>query len=226
LRLILISSSKTILILNIIIASYVYYRGLLTFSRGGMITGIAIVVVLLFSILINSKKYTQIRLKLGLSFVALLSIFMITSYQTDGLLLKRYTNKNPSGLDKSYEKNGRQDMALEEIKLFEENPVMGIGVGEGKEVRKSEYGAMICSHNEITRMLAEHGSFGMLSLLILFISPLLLFFKNKRNIYFLSLFAFWLLTINHSGMRIAAPAFIYGLALLDIQFDELEKNRN
>jgi hypothetical protein len=30
--------------------------------------------------------------------------------------------------------------------------------------------------------------------------------------------AFWLLTINHAAMRIAAPAFVYALALLKIRF--------
>mgnify|MGYP000630631210 FL=1 len=38
---------------------------------------------------------------------------------------------------------------------------------------------------------------------------------------FLSAFLiFWFLTINHSAMRIAFPAFIYGLSLISIKKDE------
>lgn len=219
LRSIMIPSTKKMMFLNIILFSYIYYRALLTFSRGGTITGLILIAALLFSLFLNSKYYHQLSQKMVLFVGATVALFCITSYQTDGLLLKRYTDKNPSGLPKSYEKNGRKDLALEEIKLFKENPVMGVGVGEVKEVRKSEFGKIICSHSEFTRMLAEHGSFGMLSILILFISPILLFIENRRNIYFLSFFAFWFLTINHSGMRIAAPAFLYALSLLNIQFD-------
>jgi len=41
---------------------------------------------------------------------------------------------------------------------------------------------------------------------------------------FLSAFLlFWFLTINHSAMRIAFPAFIYGISVATITFKELNK---
>ncbi|MGK0235289.1 MAG: hypothetical protein ACI9EK_001823 [Psychroserpens sp.] len=55
-----------------------------------------------------------------------------------------------------------------------------------------------------------------MAILLLIITPLILRLKNKTNIYLYSLLMFWFLTINHSSMRIAAPAFIYGLCLLTI----------
>jgi hypothetical protein len=36
---------------------------------------------------------------------------------------------------------------------------------------------------------------------------------------------FWLLTINHAAMRIAAPAFVYSLSLLNINLGEIPKKR-
>jgi hypothetical protein len=47
------------------------------------------------------------------------------------------------------------------------------------------------SHDEITQMLAEHGSLGAVGLLILFVTPLVLYLENKFNMYLLCFVAFW-----------------------------------
>jgi hypothetical protein len=54
---------------------------------------------------------------------------------------------------------------------------------KGAEVREAETGNFAASHDEITRMLAEHGS-GIVGLLILFITPLILFLENKFNLFY------------------------------------------
>jgi O-antigen ligase len=51
------------------------------------------------------------------------------------------------------------------------NPIFGVGVGKGAEIREDETGVKVLSHDEITRMLAEHGTLGILGLLILFFTP-------------------------------------------------------
>lgn len=220
LRVLCVRTSNKILVLNSIIVCGLFYRGLLTFSRGGMMTEMLMTFVLLFVFYFSSNNRTSYQIKIGFTVLLFPLVFGLASWQTDGLLLKRYTDKNPSGLSKSHEKNGRQDMALEEIKLFQKNPLTGIGVGEIKEIRKTEYKTSISSHNEITRLLAEHGILGVASLLILLLFPALIYLKNKQNYYLLCFFAFWLLTINHSGMRTAAPSLLYALALFNLKFPE------
>ncbi|MBN4047317.1 O-antigen ligase domain-containing protein, partial [bacterium AH-315-P13] len=79
---------------------------------------------------------------------------------------------------------------------------------------------------EISRLMAEHGSLGILAFLILLLTPFLFRLENNRNVYFYSFFIFWLLTINHSAMRIAFPSFIYGLCLLDINFSKKVAAKN
>jgi hypothetical protein len=98
-------------------------------------------------------------------------------------------------------------------------------VGRNKEIRKQETGIDAASHNEITRMIAEHGTFGIIDLLILLFTPLLLFVNNRGNIFAISFLAFWLLTINHAAMRTAAPAFVYALSLLSVQVKKPEKEQ-
>lgn len=219
-RFFLIPSSNKIKLVNIFLIIYIFYRTLLTFSRGGAITGIIINLTLLFCLLIIYAHNKSLKIKISGYVFFLIAVFFLTSFQTNNLLWMRYANQNPNGLQKSYDVNGRKDIALSEIQLFKKNPLLGVGVGESTKIRKSKTGTITNSHSEITRMLAEHGLFGLLSLSILIITPILLFLKNRQNFYMVCFFLFWLLTINHSAMRIAAPSFIYALALFNLRKEE------
>jgi O-antigen ligase len=119
---------------------------------------------------------------------------------------------------------GRELIMQDELKIFIDHPIMGIGAGMGKQLRKDTFGAEVASHNELTRMLSEHGIFGILGLLVLFITPFVVYGSSSRqHFYFFSFYFFWLLTINHAAMRIAAPAFIYAMTLLWVQIHEPKK---
>jgi O-antigen ligase len=107
-------------------------------------------------------------------------------------------------------------LAEDEYETFKEHPIIGVGVGRSMEKRYAQTGEIIASHSEITRMISEHGSLGILGLMILFFTPLILYLDNKYNVYLLSCLIFWLLTINHAAMRLAAPAFMYSLSLVKI----------
>ena len=96
---------------------------------------------------------------------------------------------------------------------------MGIGVGKTKEYREEKLDILAASHNEISRLLSEHGVFGLIALLILLAAPLFYRIGNRKNYLFYSFYGFWFLTINHSSMRVAAPAFLYALALLNVMHE-------
>lgn len=95
-------------------------------------------------------------------------------------------------------------------------------MAKGTEIRTQRRGMLenFASHNEITRMMAEHGFLGIVALLVLFLTPLFLYYDNRQHIFLLCFLTFWLLTINHAAMRTAAPSFIYALSLLKVRFDE------
>jgi hypothetical protein len=218
-RIILESKSKFLLILNLIIALNISYRGIVTFSRGGMITGFLMIVLLL--LFLYFKSNFKGRVKLNYAFLVIILAMIITwsysSFQTGGLINKRYANQDAAGRAKEDQFTGRADIAANEINTFLMNPVFGVGVGKGVEVREVETGTFVLSHDEITRMLAEHGSLGIMGLLILFVTPLVLYLENKFNMFLLCFVAFWFLTINHAAMRTAIPAFVYSLSLLNVQ---------
>ena len=225
-RILFYSNRTLILILNILILVIFTFRGIVTFSRGGMICAGVMIMLLLFILFIVMKQSGKIKLFLilGLSIVLLLFIGIYSSTQTSGLIAKRYSNQDARGRVKESLLSGRETIIEGEIKMFLENPILGIGVGLGAEIR-SRTGdvSKTASHNEITRMLAEHGMFGIIGLLILVITPLVTFAHNRKNIYLISFFIFWLLTINHAAMRLAAPAFVYALCLIHVYAIEKPK---
>jgi O-antigen ligase len=218
-RIILESKSKFLVILNLIIVFNISYRGMVTFSRGGMITGFLMIVLLLVFLYYKSNYRGKVKLNYIIVIIALamMSIWGYTSLQTGGLINKRYANQDAAGRAKESQFTGREDVARNEINLFLENPIFGVGVGKGVEVREAQTGVFILSHDEITRMLAEHGTLGIFGLLILFITPLILYLENSFNMFMLCFVTFWFLTINHAAMRTAVPAFVYSLSLLNVQ---------
>jgi hypothetical protein len=219
-RIILESKTKYLLIINLIVALNITYRGVVTFSRGGMITGLLMIILLVLFLYFKSNFGGRVKLNYIIVFmvVSLVATWTYTSFQTRGLIDKRYANQDAAGRTKESKFTGREDLALNEWDTFLKNPIFGVGVGKGVEVRKAETGDPTLSHDEITRMLAEHGTLGIFALLILFFTPLFLYLENKFNMYLLCFLVFWFLTINHAAMRTAAPAFVYSLSLLNVYF--------
>ncbi|MFV8440695.1 O-antigen ligase family protein [Flavobacterium sp. LB2P44] len=218
-RIILDSKTKFQVIINVVLALNITYRGMLTFSRGGMITGFVMIVLLLIFLYFKSNFGGRVKLSYTITILmfALLATWVYTSFQTGGLIDKRYANQDATGRAKQSQFTGREDVAQNEINTFLKNPIFGVGVGRGAEIRQNETGIKVLSHDEITRMLAEHGSLGIVALLFLFFTPLVLYLENKFNMFLLCFVAFWFLTINHAAMRTAAPAFVYSLSLLNVQ---------
>jgi O-antigen ligase len=204
--------------LNLILGSFLSYVGLLTFSRAGMITGFCAVVSVAVLVFLKSESYGKWKAKTRLAAIiaCFFAMFTLISFQTDGLLVKRYTNRDHLGRVKRDKPGDRRSIATQEIKMFVANPIIGVGTTKAEETRKAELGREFHSHDEITRMLAEHGTLGFIGILILLVTPAWLFFREKRNILLAPFFVFWFLTINHSGIRVAAPAFVYALMLLQV----------
>lgn len=221
-RTILESRTKLMLGINLFVAVNMTYRGMVTFSRGGMITGFLMIVLLLLFLYYKSNYKGRVKLNYVMVFigVAMVTTWIYISFQTGGLIDKRYANQDAAGRTKESKFTGREDVALNEINSFLNNPIFGVGVGKGVELRLAETGDGTLSHDEITRMMAEHGSLGIVGLLLLFFTPLFLYVENKFNMFLLCFLAFWFLTINHAAMRTAAPAFVYSLSLLNVYFEE------
>ena len=210
--------NRMINIIDLMLFGLMSYRAVVTFSRGGVLTAIICIICFLAILYYkqSARDKTKTLRKLCLIGMTIFGIWLFTSIMTQGLIDYRYSNRNAAGELEDDITTGRTELIITELEGFYYNPVVGVGVGKGKEYRSEKTGHDTASHNEISRLLSEHGLLGLLAILILIFVPLLFWLKFKNNYYFLAFVAFWFLTINHSAMRIALPALVYGLALLYI----------
>ena len=209
------------LFLDIIFLAYFTYRGLLTFSRGGMLTaGVALVAFIGCIVLHKRLTFKKLFLYTSVSFALFMGVWLYTTNITGGLISNRYAGKNAKGVQKKDASAGRGAIFEAQLESFRESPFFGIGVGNGKYKRmETNVDITAAAHNEISRLFEEQGLLGIIALLILLFKPLvnIYFGTMYQRSFLISFYVFWFLTINHSAMRLAFPAFVYGLSLIKIK---------
>ena len=216
-------------LLDVLFFIYLIYRGLLTFSRGGMLTGLFAILAFSFFYIFSVKdKFNQLIKYMGIVLLFGVLLVSYTSYKTDGMLLNRYTNRNAAGEVKKDISTGRITLFVTEFEAFLDNPFFGLGVGGGKYYRQEKLDKLAASHNEVSRLLGEHGMIGVIVLILLLLIPAqhILNQPYLARAFLSAFLIFWFLTINHSAMRIAFPAFIYGMSVMIITFNNEEEEEN
>ncbi len=192
------------IIINIILLSLTTILMILSFSRGGLyFLGIIMILYYFFN---RTKKSSYF------SFIILVPlaifIYWYVSNITHGAIQERYAEPGASGRD-----------VLIEIgfKLFNSNPLAGVGTGNfNTEILKEGlYDQESGAHNEFVRVAAEHGILGIITYwgfyIVLFFEILgRTKFKREYAIYFI---VFFCLVIVHNGLKIAIQPFIMLLAV-------------
>ena len=100
---------------------------------------------------------------------------------------------------------------------------MGVGPGSAHHLRwEYGYDVAVAAHSEFTRMLAEHGIFGVISLFSIVTLSFIEYRKRvgANKILIACFSAFSLLTMFHSAFRIALAGYIYGLSYAFLKIDE------
>jgi O-antigen ligase len=179
----------------------------LTFSRNGLVTATA--AALAFSIVL--LKNTRARLKFALVLALLTAggyyvIWPRLNSFTSGAIVSRFGNTSVTGRDR---------MAMTDLRVWWDNPIFGVGPGMANRYSESVYNlAGIAAHTEFSRMLSEHGLFGLVSLLLLTLMAIHNV-KDSRDMQqralTIGLLIWTLLYMLNNAMRLFAPAFIFGL---------------
>lgn len=205
-------------------------RGLVTFSRGGMIGGVVALTLLVGFNIFFGRKILSVSKMVIYSLVGLVIFFLTWRYVNDvseNRLQYRYQGINfRTGAQKDIT-SGRLLILDHELELFRQNPFLGIGPGMVREVAIKGKG-FANTHSEYSRTLAEHGMFGIAALLILLIFPLRYILRNNRELYpilFPILFIVFF-TMFHSAMRLAMPGFLYGLVFISAMGKKLPLHKS
>ncbi len=194
---------------------------LLTFARGGVI---APIIAVGFSYFITKGvKYKIQYNKVFYISVVLLGLYYFSSNFTKGMLDARYTSLYNFINPQEVSLTGRARIMALDLEIFKDNFLLGVGPNGARDLRwKYGYGTVVGAHSEFTRMLAEHGLFGLVSLF----SILILSFKEYRRrtdynkVILGCMSMFGILTMFHSAFRLALPGYIYGLSYIVLKLRE------
>ena len=165
----------------------------------------------------------------GIGLFFIFSSYFIINIFSDGNINYRYLGETETTLSGEKIKTlntittGRYEIMGGDLELWKENFIFGTGVGSSKMIRNNGV-YKSASHNEFTRLLAEHGIFGFLFILALLIFLFRLVFIKKRtvgNAIVVTLFMIGVGTMMHSGMRtFVSPIFIALSSMIIVDYKE------
>lgn len=184
-------------------------QGVLTFSRGGVINAVICIGFLLIHLVRQPRvRVMALAVLVLFTFLGTAVIFPRLNEYTGGALQERYSS-TAVGM--------RQTLMEEELELWRENPVLGVGPGMSKYYRAGLLGMEVASHTEFTRLLSEHGTFGLVALLVLVATAGLAYLRAPSSLEkaWVSALSGWtFIEMSHSAMRIMAISFLFGLAMV------------
>lgn len=189
-------------------------QALLTFSRGGVYSfGVGLA---FFGFhLMRSRGGRRRFLVLFVLFAALLSAIVFPSLDnfTGGTLAERFQDTDTTG---------RLEAAQADMRAFLDNPLVGVGVGQAVDYHREVLGMSVAAHTELTRLLAEHGLFGLLAIAIMAVMLISRYLGNRPGLSraTTAALAVWSMSITlHTAMRIVAVPLAFGLALVAWRLD-------
>ena len=203
-------------IIDLFILAIFFSLGLITFSRGGIFAAVISFTIAISYFVFNNQNKIYMISKITITMLVVLMSWYFIVTLTDGVLTQRYGIGSVSYGERLFiDFTGRIEIYKIDFEIFKNNFFSGVGPGHATELRqKYGYGKIVAAHVEYSRMLAEHGMFGLISLIILLILPYSTFSNSKlvRCRFIILLFAsLAMITMTHSAMRIAMPSFIFGL---------------
>ncbi|MQA28679.1 MAG: hypothetical protein GEU82_02410 [Luteitalea sp.] len=179
-----------------------------TFSRGGLLTaGISALLGSLHLLSDSRARFRTLATAAGLGLLAAYLVFPALNAFTDGALANRFQD---TGL------TNRDSIASADIQIWQENLIFGVGPGQAN-VHREKFYRNTASHTEYSRMVAEHGLFGLVAFASLMVMVFQIIRKPRpvsQKALTMALSAWALLFMVSYGMRLAAPAFALGLAAL------------
>jgi hypothetical protein len=182
----------------------------LTFSRGGLYNATVMFVLAVVHYMRSAKgRIAVFSAMLIIGLVGGYLIFPRLNAFTGGMLEQRFRDTDPTL---------RLQIARADVNLWFDNPLFGAGPGLSPVDRVELLGFKIAAHTEYSRILAEHGTAGLLAMLILLLMAIQRYMRAsfiEEQAWTAALLAWPILEMTHAAMRIVAISFLFGLAMVN-----------
>jgi hypothetical protein len=184
-------------------------QGVLTFSRGGVINA----VICIGFLTVHLVRQPRVR-------VMVMGVLLVFTFLGAAVIIPRLNEFTGGALQERYSSTSgglRKTIVDEELDMWRDNPIMGVGPGMSKYYRSDLLGLEVASHTEFTRLLSEHGLFGLMALLVLVGIAARCYLKAPTVLEkaWVSSFSGWaFIEMSHSAMRIVAISLLFALATI------------
>jgi O-antigen ligase len=196
----------------LLIGLFIFFvaQAAITFSRGGLynLAGAGLLACA-FLLRDSSARLKLAGLAVLLYVIGAYVLFPQIDAFSGGALQARLENVDPTG---------RVELFVADMEIWSSNPILGVGPGQATELREE---IMLVAHTEFSRLLSEHGVFGLAALVMLLITG----WKNLKRSHLVESKALVAASIGWSfifmlnaAMRMAAPSFFFGLAFATFLF--------
>lgn len=179
---------------------------LLTLSRGGAYAAIGALCLAAPFLISRREERGRIVVRV-IAIGALLALFVVPMLDefTGGAFLRRFSDQRLAG---------RGLLMMRDLAVWEQNPVFGVGPGMSRLSRVEGFNVTLV-HTEFTRMVAEHGLMGVLSLIALItvaIQNIATAPSGRPRFTAAALCAWSALFMVAVAFRLSAPALCIGLS--------------
>lgn len=186
-------------------------QSLLTFSRGGIYNAGICIIFGVLQLFLSRKA--RIGILLGSILLCALTYYIVIPKMND------FTNGQFGIRYSDLDTTNRKEIALGELDVWFSHLIFGVGPGVSTyEVTYNLYGYtgnFAGAHTEYTRLLAEHGIFGLCALLLLLIMAIRAYIKapDWLSKFWVAVLLLWpLVEMSHAATRVVAISFLFGLA--------------
>jgi hypothetical protein len=189
----------------------------LTFSRGGMTATAIALAALALSQARDPRQRSRV-------IIVVIFVFLFGWY----VIIPRVNDYTQGAFDKRFSdrKTGRTELASNDIEVFKEHPVFGVGPGMTKynripydvcQLRSDRCSKEGSSHTEFTRMLGEHGVAGLIAIGLLITLVVQALKRAGPSLPLTITFLTWAIAqMFYANFRVVGIAFAFAFAFVRV----------